>query len=135
MTKNIMFGTMIFLLSGCAYFGGGRDFDTLGPPLLRLTSAVQGVAERPDSYGFGPGGSGEECIRLGVEDDPNLLVPFAGLVVKAKCENKQAILLVCDADGSKVLMEDVGCTKMLDYRAEMPVRPCDFSAQLEETCR
>lgn len=130
-----MLGTMIFLLSGCAYLGGGRDVDTLGPPLLRLTSAVHGVAERPDVYGFPSGGSGEECIRLGVEDDPSLLTPFAGLVVKAKCENKHAILLVCDAEGRKVLMEDAGCTKMVDYRAEMPDRPCDFSAQVEETCR
>lgn len=135
LTKNILLGTIIFLLSGCAYWGGGPEIDTLGPPLLRLTSAVHGVAERPDIYGFPSGGSGEECMRLGVEDDPSLLVPFAGLVVKAKCENKHAILLVCDADGSKVLMEDAGCTTMLDYRAEMPVRPCDFSAQIEEACR
>lgn len=126
---------MIFLLSGCAYFGGGRDIDTLGPPLLRLTSAIHGVAERPDVYGFPPGGSGEECIRLGVEDDPSLLIPFKGFVVKAKCENKYAILLVCDSEGIKTLMEDAGCTTLLDYRAEKPVRPCDFSAQVEEACR
>jgi hypothetical protein len=120
---STFFVTFIFIFSGCA-FGGktARDFEELGPPLLRLTSAVHGVAERPDVYGFQPGGSGEECIRLGIEDDPSLLAPFKGLVVKAKCENKNAIVLVCDSEGKMALFEDAGCTTEIDYRAEEPAR-------------
>jgi hypothetical protein len=136
MRTSTLFISFIFIFSGCA-FGGktSHDIEELGPPLLRLTSAVHGVAERPDVYGFKPGGSGEECIRLGIEDDPSLLVPFKGLVVKAKCENKNAVVLVCDPEGKKALFEDVGCTSKIDYRAEETARDCDFFIQVEAVCK
>jgi len=133
---NTFIMALIFIFSCCAFAGGGaRAGEELGPPLLRLTSAVDGVCERPDVYGFPLGGSGEELIRLGVEDDPSLLVPFKGLVVKAKCENKHAIVLVCDPEGKMTLMEDAGCTIKIDYRAEEPERACEFSIQSEAVCK
>jgi len=106
----------------------------LGPSLLRLTSAVDGVCERPAVYGFPVGGSGKELIRLAVEDDPSVPVSFEGLVVKAKCENNHAIVLVCDSEGKMTLMEDSGCTIKIDYRTEKPARACEFSIQVEAVC-
>jgi NADPH-dependent curcumin reductase CurA len=70
-----------------------------------------------------------------VEDDPSLLVPFEGLVVKAKCKNNHAIVLVCDSDGKMTLMEDVGCTIKIDYKAEESARACKFSIQVEAACK
>jgi hypothetical protein len=133
---NTLIVALIFIFSGCAFGGGGvHAAQELGPPLLRLTSAVEGVCERPDVYGFPLGGSGEELIRLAVGDDPSLLVPFDGLVVKAKCEKNHGIVLVCDSEGKMTLMEDAGCTIKIDHRAEEPVRACEFSIHIEAVCK
>lgn len=133
---NTFIIALIFIFSGCAFGGGGAHAaKELGLPLLRLTSAVDGVCERPDVYGFALGGSGEELIRLAVGDDPSLLVPFGGLVVKAKCEKNHSIVLVCDSEGKMTLMEDAGCTIKIDYRAEEPARACEFSIQAEAVCK
>lgn len=133
---NTFIIALIFIFSGCAFSGGGAHAtQELGPPLLRLTSAVDGVCERRDVYGFPLGGSGEELIRLAVGDDPSLLIPFKGLIYKAKCENNHAIVLVCDSEGKKTLMEDAGCTIKIDYRAEEPGRACEFSVQVDTVCK
>lgn len=126
--------TFIFILSGCAFAGKSpREVKELGPPLLRLTSAVQGVAERPGVYGFADGGSGEDCLRLGIEDDPSLRDPFNSFVVKVKCENKNALVLICD--GNTVLFEDAGCTKEIDYpKGDESARACDFHIDPAVVC-
>jgi hypothetical protein len=129
---------LILSLSGSACCGDVSKFKELGPSLLRLTSAVEGVAERPEVYGFKRGESGEKCIHFGVEDDPSLLTPFEGFLVKAKCETKHAIVLICDAEGKKALFEDAGCTTYVDWPVDNTVRPsreCDFSIQLEAVCK
>jgi len=132
---NAFIIAVIFFFSGCVLAGGGAHAaKELGPPLLRLTSAIDGVCERPDVYGFSLGGSEEELIRLAVGDDPSLSVPFEGLVVKAKCDKNHAIVLVCDSEGKMTLMEDAGCTVKIDYRAEKPARACGFSIQVEAVC-
>lgn len=128
--------TFILVLSGCVFGGkSSTNVAELGPSLLRLTSAVQGVARRPAVYGFQSGGSGEECIHLGVQDDPSLLTPFEGYVVKAKCENKNAIVLVCDPTGKQTLFEDAGCTPGIDYSAGNPSRACEFLIQPDTFCK
>lgn len=117
----------ILVFSGCVFAGKNKwEIGELGPPLLRLTSAVQGVAARPDLYGLQEGESGEDCLRLGIEDDPSLLDPFEGLSIKVKCENYEAIVLLCD--GNTALFEDLGCTEGIDYpKGNSIVRAsCDF---------
>ncbi|WP_020678084.1 hypothetical protein [Geopsychrobacter electrodiphilus] len=129
-----IFVAILLFFSGCAYSGGvaSKEF---GPAMLRLSSAVQGVAERPEDYGFTPGGTGEECIHLAVEDDPGLLTPFEGYILKAKCESLQAVVLLCDSQGRNVLMEDAGCTAQLDSRAEGILRACSFSLETTQVCK
>ena len=124
----------IFIFSGCVFVGkNALAVSELGPPLLRLTSAVQGVAERPSVYGFPVGGSGEDCLRLGTEDDPSLRDPFRGLDVTAKCENKIAIVLICD--GNTALFEDVGCTEWIDYpKGDESLRACGFHIDPAAVC-
>ena len=127
----------VFLVygSGCSLCGHGQaDVEELGPPLLRLTSAVQGVAERPEVYGFTPNAGGEACINLAVEDDPGLLVPFEDYVLKAKCENQQGVVLVCNSAGDRALLEDAGCTTRLDFRGDGASRACDFNLDVNSLC-
>lgn len=140
---NRQLRTSVFLMAFTFVFAGcvsaeknAREIKELGPPLLRLTSAVHGVAERPVLYGLPPGGSGEDCLRLGTKDDPSLRDPFKGLLVKVKCENKNAIVLICDSEGKTALFEDAGCTTKIDYRQEdsNSVRACDFFIQPESVC-
>lgn len=128
---------VVFLLfsSGCAFSGGVVADKELGPAMLRLASAVQGVAERPEDYGFPLGGTGEECIRLAVEDDPSLLAPFEDYALKAKCEDLQGIVLLCDSQERNALMEDAGCTARLDFRAEGVSRTCEFSMDAAQVCQ
>jgi len=127
---------LVAILAGCTHCRGLRDPEELGPPLLRLTSAVQGVAERPDVYGLKPGASGEECLNLGLEDDPSLIAPFEGYTVKIKCESGNAEVLVCDPGGKKALFEDVGCTSgAVDYRADNANRECDFLISVGDVCK
>jgi hypothetical protein len=127
---------LIFALSGCAHCGDLRDIEELGPPLLRLTSAVQGVAERPDVYGFKPGDSGDECLRLGLEDDTSLKLPFDGYVVKVHCADGNASVLICDSEGNQALLEDVGCTsRTVDYRDNNQSRACIFEIKVDEVCQ
>jgi len=122
-------------LTGCCHHCSTVADKELGPAMLRLTSAVQGVAERPDDYGFSPNGSGEDCIRLGTKDDPGLLTPFEGYVLRAKCDNLQAVVLLCNAGGHLALMEDAGCTAKLDSRADGVQRACDFSLDVAHVCQ
>jgi hypothetical protein len=128
------FVVLLLLSSGCAFSDGVAADKELGPAMLRLTSAVQGVAERPEDYGFLPGGTGEECLRLAVEDDPSLLVPFEKYNVKAKCENLQAVVLLCDSRERNALLEDAGCTAKLDFRAEGESRACGYSLDTAQVC-
>lgn len=129
----LIFVVLLLLSSGCAFSGVVAD-KALGPAMLRLTSAVQGVAERPEDYGFSPGATGEECLRLAVEDDPGLLVPFEKYNVKAKCENLQAVVLLCDSQERNALMEDAGCTAKLDFRTAGESRACEFSLDTVQVC-
>jgi hypothetical protein len=63
------------------------------------------------------------------------MTPFEGFVVKAKCENNYAVVLVCDSEGEKALLEDAGCTPKIDYRVIEPERACTFSTAVENVCK
>ena len=119
---NVLLSLSLLILSGCA-----SSYEELGPPTLRLSSAVQGVCEKPNVYGFPENGNSSVLLKLATEDDPSLLDPFADVAVKSKCLNQDSVLMICDKDGYVKLFEDFGCTTAVDIKDFDSEEPCEFT--------
>ncbi len=133
----------------------------LGPPLTRLSRAVDAVA---DAYPVAtpppatPGTPGSKPVHDGGDTspgpgtpltgdpglldaatthDPSLLEPFRGYHLEAAARAGYGVVLVCTPDRSVLLLEDAGCTPNLDvawYREAEPV-PCAFTLDPVRLCQ
>lgn len=126
---------LLLVFSGCT-----KNITEFNPLASRLNSAIQGVCERPDIYGFPENGTTETLLNLATEDDPALLTPFKDMTLQSQCVKHNAVLMVCDSDGKFKLIEDCGSTAKLEkYYSLEEEAPCEFSnpplaicSQLEE---
>src|SRR5690242_12718703 len=72
--------------------------------------------------------SENELLNLATRHDPVLLENFKGYKVRVLRQDRHSVVLVCDAGGAKVLLEDTGCTGPMDRTRWMERSPsCEFS--------
>jgi hypothetical protein len=131
--KSIYF-VFIFLLSGCALVGHKDNSEAMyikASALTKLSAAVEGTVRYqspPDTL------SDQELLKLSTEDDPSLLEPFTGYVLKVNREFNHAIVLVCNSDGTRGLLEDAGCTAAMDNHLWQKNVPCTFTLRSDVVC-
>jgi len=78
----------------------------LAAALTKLTAACEGTLQ------FGENAAdldGDALLHAATHDDPSLLGPFSGWVIKVVNVDHHAVVLLCDGLDRGVL-EDVGCT-------------------------
>lgn len=124
----------IFLLTGCAIVGHTDNSEEMyikASALTKLSSAVEGTVRYeslPDTL------SDQDLLKLSTEDDPSLLEPFNGYVLKVNREFNHAIVLVCNSDGTQGLLEDAGCTAAMDSHLWQKTASCAFTLQSDVAC-
>lgn len=99
----------------------------LGPPLTKLAAAADADA------GMGQGGdlSDEEFLRRA---EPDAYPFFVGYKLKVQRKSGHAVVLVCDSEGKRALLEDAGWTGPLEhnhYLVAQP-KPCEFTITIED---
>ena len=126
--------TVTLTLGGCTALSTKDDAETMyikASALTKLSAAVEATVQydEPDINL-----SDKELLSLSTQDDPSLLEPFAGYVLRVNREFNHAIILACNADGTKGLLEDAGCTASLDKYLWENNSPCIFTLSTSKVC-
>lgn len=126
---------MIFS-SGCTHNSYSEEnIAPLGPALTKLSFAMEACVKKDNSP---PEGIDDDILlKQCTEYDPTLLKPFEEYRVKVLKQNKRVVLLVCDKDGKRALLEDASCTARLDKRrwqGKNP-QPCEFTLSPDKVCK
>lgn len=128
--RIVVFSLLIFT-SGCAHCNAydQEKMYTLASALTKMTSAVE---EKVLFKEVAADVKDKELIDLSTSHDPRLKEPFEEYVLKAGNQNGHAVVLVCDQSGKKALLEDAGCTSILDQHwwRDQPNHPCEISTQM-----
>jgi hypothetical protein len=133
--RPIVAALVIFLLAGCA-FGPDRidakEMYIKASALTKLSAAVESAVR----YKNPPSDLGnQELLVFATRHDPALLENFRGYEVRVLRRERHSVVLVCDATGTRALLEDAGCTGPMD-RARWRERPesCEFSVDPDTAC-
>ncbi len=124
----------IFVLNGCATVNKkdiSEEMYIKASALTKLTTTVEGTVRYtnpPNSL------SDQELLERSTEDDPDILEPFNGYVLKVNREFQHAIILVCSMDGTKGLLEDAGCTAAFDNHLWQGNNSCAFTLRSDLVC-
>jgi hypothetical protein len=76
-----------------------------------------------------------ELLELATRHDPVLLENFRGYKLRVLRQERHSVVLVCDATGTRALLEDAGCTGPMDRERWMgKTEACEFSINTEQVC-
>lgn len=106
---------------------------TLASAVTKLSSAIESTCR----YKSPPGNVRDsDLISLSTKHDPSLAQPFVGYTLRAKCEDKHGVVLVCNRAGTRALIEDSACTSKLDFHHwEKPTAvPCAYTVPVAIMC-
>ncbi len=127
---------MIVLATGCAHLSAfdGEQMYSLASNATKLSAAVEATVryeKPPEDVGD------DQLIALATKEDPGLRKPFEEYVVRTHREAGHSVVLVCTKDGKIGLLEDAGCTAVLDSHLwrDKPQSPCEFSLSPAKLCR
>ena len=100
--------------------------------LTKLSAAVEStVRYKNPSTGL----DDRELLALATGHDPALLDNFKGYTVRVLRQSRHSVVLVCDAIGSRALLEDAGCSGPMDrHRWMEKPQPCEFTIDTVEVC-
>lgn len=131
---SVLITTM--LISGCIHCRSNEG-DTMRPlasALTKLSSQVENVVryETPPTNA-----TDEELLKLATKNDPNFLDSFKGYKLRVHSQDRHTVVLLCNEAGKRGLLEDLGCTAMMDRNLwkEDGTMPCEFSLSVELVCR
>jgi hypothetical protein len=82
-----------------------------GSALTKLSAAVESTVRYKNPA---PDLSNSELLVLATRHDPVLLENFNGYKVRVLHQDRHSAVLVCDAAGTRALLEDAGCTGPMD---------------------
>lgn len=124
------------LISGCIHCRSneGDAMRPLASALTKLSPQVENVVR----YGTPPANStDEELLKLATKNDPGFLDSFKDYKLRVHSQDRHAVVLLCNEDGKRGLLEDLGCTAMMDRNLwkEDATMPCEFSLSVELGCR
>lgn len=146
--KNLFFGfnytvkstliivSYVLLIQGCASIPKSEKDNELmyikASALTKLSAAVETTVslDMPDESV-----SDEEIFKTSTEDDPSLLDPFAGYLLKINRDSGHAVILMCTSDGKVGLLEDAGCTAKMDEHLWQKRNNCQFTLSAASLCR
>lgn len=133
--SRVIMMTMV-ALSGCVHCqpDEGETMRPLASALTKLSPQVEAVVR----YGTPPPNATDaELLALATKNDPGTLGNFTGYTLRVYTQDRHAIVLLCDAAGKRGLLEDLGCTGMLDRNLwnEDVALPCEFSLSVERGCK
>jgi len=128
----------VVALTGCStltteHVYSEQEMMTTAVALTKVSAAAEAnLRYGPPSEMF----SDEEFLIRSVAHDPTLLPPFSEYQIRATRQENHAAILVCSKDGSTALLEDAGCTAVMDIHRwkEHPGKPCTFTVNLAELC-
>lgn len=106
---------------------------TLASATTKLSAAVESTCR----YKQPPEGTQDAAlIARATAHDTGLVRPFAELAVKARCEERHGVVLICNANGDAALLEDSGCTGAFDRHAwrEADIPACQYALSLPQIC-
>ena len=135
--KRILVVTLT--LAGCAIAPTQQPYSDeqmliAASALTKVAAAAEGMAR----YGHVPDGTTDEgFLIMATAHDPTLLQPFTNYRVRARRQDKHAAVLLCTADATAALIEDVGCTAASDVHhwQALPRHGCEFSLNLADVCK
>lgn len=125
----------VLLIQGCASVPKSEKYNELmnikASALTKLSAAVETTVsiDMPDE-----GVSDEEIFKISTEDDPSLLDPFAGYLLKINRDNGHAVILMCTSDEKVGLLEDAGCTFKMDEHLWQKKNKCEFTISTNVIC-
>ena len=136
MKRSMLVAASLLVLSTAAccprVTDGSKKFqaetmERLASDLVYLTAAVEAVILDGT---LPPGVPDAEVVRFATKHDPRIAEPFTGYVVRVDRGERDAVLLVCSADGATGLILDATCTSRSDRSLwhEPVAQPCAFPA-------
>lgn len=137
--KKLVIFTAITLTSmmatGCMHCSTneGETMRPLASALTHLSPQVEAVVR----YGTPPtNATDEELLKLATKSDPGFLDSFKGYKLRVHSQDRHAIVLLCNEDGKRGLLEDLGCTAVLDRNLwkEDAAMPCEFTLSIGLGC-
>lgn len=138
--KNLVITLAVLMttlsVSGCIHCRSNKS-ETIRP----LASAMQHLSPQVENvvrYGMPPANAtDEELLKLATKSDPGLLDSFMGYKLRVLSQDRHAIVLLCDAEGKRGWLEDLGCTGLLDRNLwkEDATMLCEFSLSVELGCQ
>lgn len=128
----------LFFLTACstsplAQTSSEEEMLVKASALTKLAAAAESAIRYKEPS---PDLSEREFLEFSTHHDPSLLEPFTGLRLHVLRKDRRAVVLVCSADGTIRLLEDAGCSALLDrHHWRDPVFPCEFSVNPEAECQ
>lgn len=100
--------------------------------MTRLAAA----AEAARYGGVDAGVSDDALIAFATQSNPALLKFFDGYVLRARFTEGHAGVMLCTADRSRALLEDLGCTGELErnFAEKNQLVPCEFTLDVAAVC-
>ena len=99
-------------------------------PLADALTKLSPKVESAVRYGSLPeNATSSDLLALATQGDPGLLELFIGYEVRVLAHDRHASVMVCTKDGKRGLLEDLGCSPMLDRNLwlEQTIMPCSFT--------
>lgn len=121
------------LLAACVSAQSERSMNFAASALTKLSASVDATIRfKHPSEAL----TDAELLRLSVAHDPSLLTPFENFTVRVLRDGRHSVVLVCEANGGKALLEDSGCTAKLDHHhwRNMPGITCEFTLDVKALC-
>jgi len=133
--RIVVVAIAISFLNGCTASPKHPDSEEMyikSSALTKLSAAVESTVR----YKNPPAEVDEsELLALATRHDPVLLENFRGYKVRVRREARHSVVLVCDASGTRALLEDTGCTGPMDnQRWKEKSQPCEFSIDTRAVC-
>jgi hypothetical protein len=119
--------------TGCASQTSEEEMNELGSALTKLSASVDSTVR----FRNPPADlSSAQLLQLSIAHDPSLTAPFARLELQVQRNGRDSSVLVC-RPGGPALLEDAGCTAILDrhHWNSTPPRSCAPTLDLASVCR
>lgn len=98
--------------------------------LTKLSAAVESTVRYKNPPDLGD----SELLELATRHDPVLLENFQGYKLRVLRQERHSVVLVCDATGTRALLEDTGCSGPMDRERWVNTEACEFSIDTKQVC-
>lgn len=122
---------LALLLIGPACAQSTTEMAPYAAALNKVARAVDAAANNSSYDSL----DGDELLKAATRHDRTLLQPFSGFKLKARRVGGSSSVLMCDADETRALLEDSGCSMKLDAPRFQKQEPCEFALPIEQVCR